>query len=199
VPNVTTWSFWPGPAGLSDPIIELAGGLYFREGEVLAVPDGAALIAYVRLEVEDGRPVCTSMTFERAVHSKGDHTEKGDPITSGAVASVRVDELIDAATNWIIEGVTLFSQGDIRRTATPAERAKFSKSIGRLRRARSNDDPFLDRVAAIYNAAGRAPTKAVAETAGEDPVDHRTAGRWIRLAREAGKIDPYVRSKKEAD
>ena len=190
-----------GVRGNHGPYDTLAEGVPFPyRTELVGIPpsypDSADdLFVNVRLEITEGQPVCTMLSF---VQQAG-----GPAVTPMAVRSIDSREVIDQAVAW--QAVTAKSAQSIRTWVTPGGTTVHdgrltdhqiddvqSQALA-IKRQRIVTDDLLHEVADIYKKCddGR-PTKAV--------MDHyitgkRNAARWVSLAREAGFLEPYVRTK----
>lgn len=183
-------------AGTEGPFYELSGGVLFPEVvEVLATASGRPYVR-LRLEIESGRVICTSIDVTRA--------PGGEPIEAATVRDIDVKGILDAAVVWesanaraIVDiqggvkgedGLYVFSRDDTHDT---------EKNALAMRRQRSVTDELLREVAEVYLADTLdAPTLAVEI---HFDTSNRTATRWVRLARQRGFIPPYERpAKKES-
>jgi hypothetical protein len=174
-----------------------------RLSATLVPADDDAPLCRIVLTVEGGRPVVEAVALERRPN--------GPPLTSTALRSVPVGELarqiVDQCGYWILPGQdppTLemtTADGEIVTGSLPFEpfgedhiaipvggigltedyraAARPPRESGRV------TDETLRRVAAVYNEAIRAPTKAVRETMVVSPS---TASRWVKRAKDAGLI-----------
>jgi hypothetical protein len=70
------------------------------------------------------------------------------------------------------------------------------QSAVRLKRQRSVDEPLLRRVAQIYEAAPEKPTKAVAV---ELLTSHRSAARYVNLARKRGFLPEWPAASQDTE
>ena len=209
----TDWTFFcpPTPDGkigtIGQPILQLADGVCFPERtDLVAVPPDRRVVIRLCLEVEDGRPACTSLAFERATPMDA---AKGATITAKLVRSVDVRGLIESAISWQAEqatrlvatlasafgeqGFTVDERGHLSFW-TPEHAQQARAGALALRRQRSINDELLREVARVYLAADSAPTEAVADELG---TSKRNATRWVAMARQRGFLPPYIRSTEE--
>jgi hypothetical protein len=200
-----------GDLGKQGSLLQLADKVFFPETSgVIAVPGdmSSSLVVRLRLEVRDGRPACTSLTFEQPSPIDG---PKGPEITARGIRSINVGELIEAAIEWQsvhatmvvntttaafgADGYTVDDDGKFSFWTDDHEANAKSGSLD-LRRQRSVTNDLLRRVAACYLTADEAPTEAVAE---EFDTSHRNATRYVAMARERGFLPPYRRGGKSAE
>lgn len=207
----SSWTFIYGPTpdgrfGTIGEILQMASGEFFPAAvDVIAIPPDIAksLVVRLRLVVEDGQPVCSAMTFERAVPPDG---PQGPEVTPAAIEKVAVGRLLDEATVWLAKNakalVSVLRAGeDVYSIDPKTGRPSFwtevhereaERSALRFRRQRKVDDRFLREVAECYLAAERAPTDAVAA---QFHTAKRNATRWVSMARDRDILPPYQRSK----
>ena len=167
----------------------------------LASEDPAESPVRLRIELEDGQPVLTEITVGR----RGPSTS----ILSSTLRVPAVQRLADLTVSAIVEQT--FTQQILRQggidvltsivyakanlggdpelaSAFDAELEGCRTEATRTRRRYSINRRFLQEVADIYNAAEKAPTRAVSE---HFRVTRRNAARWVALARENGQIPAH--------
>jgi hypothetical protein len=201
------WTFTPSPIGDVGAIRlrRLSDDTMFPERtDITAVSDVTDLpLVRLRFEVDDGRPVCTEIAFNRG--------GPGFEIRAATVRQINVGGLIDQAIAW----QTVQAQARYRIEAAMADESKYTTGSDGMfpfwtaedaqraeqaalsfRRQRSVDEGLLREVADVYSAdTSGQPTVAVKN---HFIVSKRTATRWVSLARERNFLSPYVRPRKEA-
>jgi hypothetical protein len=145
----------------------------------------------IRIEVVDGAPTVTSVLFAAAQGGNGVRVTDLKDVAS------RLEDLAEeicATAAWVRNGSGAFRDfplsAESRQSAMPSIRRARRKTRRKMNRE------LLTRVADTYRAAERAPTEAVKAAFG---VEHRTAGRYVAAAREAGLLPPTTRGKGGVD
>jgi hypothetical protein len=130
-------------------------------------------------EAIDGRIECTRFLMWMGDTPDGQPSPEGQPVTATALRGVNLGTLIDGLPRAVREQVAAHAQ-----LAAVVERMPVEpRRVGRK--------PLYDRdhwrkVAEVYRkAAGRSPTKAVAD---HFNVSRATASGWVRRARDAGAL-----------
>jgi hypothetical protein len=200
------WSFhFPSAAaaaaGTEGPFHELAGEVLFPAAvDILASEkDQPNVKLRFELDLDSGRAVCVSLSFERA--------PGGDPIEPATVPSRTVIRaLLTDAFVW--EAANARAIVDVNQGAYKGQDGKLYvfrehdkhdtvRNARALRQYRSVTDALLREVAGVYQAdTTGSPTEAVAE---HFPTSKRTATRWLRLARDRGFLPEYERPTKKED
>lgn len=139
-------------------------------------------IVNLALAVEGGSPVIEGVQLERRPGTP--------PLSSRVVRQVRVGEYAQAAAT--LAAFRAEHQPDGSVSFEPAQSSGTFDVVPDDSRGRRMTPSHLQAVAAVYNAAvaagSRAPRKAVADDARWRPVPPNTAARWVRAARDAGLI-----------
>jgi hypothetical protein len=205
-----TFMWLPGADGLAPgalnglgAIVKLDEGEYFpAASEFLAIPSdpSKSLIIRLRIAVEEGRPVCNMIAFERFIWTDAEGRSTLQPfsapfITADLVDEVAVASLIDDAIVWLAvhakfrtyahqaalseEGYSTDGTGRFSFWPPEAAESAGQKALG-LRRQRSVNDEHLRKVAEIARQNPKHPTKSVAE---KMITSHRNATRWIAAAK----------------
>jgi hypothetical protein len=144
----------------------------------------------VDLEIRDNVPQCRGVTISS--------TPDGRRVRDADLVALNLAGLVeDAFAGWSIatallpDGTRVIEPAHTRwagtvPTVNPATQAGRQAVRGmRPRTKTGNPDEFLRAVAAVYDGEQRAPARAVAE---RWAVPSRTAGYWIRQARDKGFI-----------
>lgn len=140
--------------------------------------DGPAVEAV--FDVVDGELVCHRLTLVA--------TERG--VQGRDLRAVSVDDLRETvAAHWSAPAQVLDGDGHgVTNFATSWNPADSRAGVRNLRASRRRtDDEHSRQVAEVYSTADRAPTQAVADAFG---VAHRTAGLYVRTARDKGLLPP---------
>ena len=191
--------------------IELAdGGLVkYLVGNVKRVGDRGGLPQSIRyehpgsdrlpgvqlvIEVVDGVPWCTFVGL--AGQPRGPQVRASD---MKAIAG-RLEELIQSAlvaVAFIRDDKDKYWHRTFRGTQPMAPTDTRRQALPEIRRARKRSnrkvtDDLLKQVAEAYRNGGPAPTNAVERAFG---CSHRTAGRYVTLAREAGLLPETTQGK----
>ncbi|MBA2716631.1 MAG: hypothetical protein H0U51_06190 [Propionibacteriales bacterium] len=144
--------------------------------------DGPAVEAV--FDVVDGELICHRLTLVA--------TERG--VQGKDLRAVSVDELRETvAAHWSTPAQVLDSDGHgVTNFATSWNTDDARAGVQNLRATRRRrSDEHSRKVAEVYLSAERAPTAAVADAFG---VAHRTAGMYVRAARDKGLIPAVKRS-----
>ena len=182
-------------------------------GEKLALPerfeatitphDPQQPVCHLTIALEDGRPVCTSMTLDRqGASSRITSVNLRVPLSEYVRAAIdhgRIGHRRFAAEGQLTataggETLPVYSEptGDGYRaipTVGAGDTPDYAEATKRRRR-RVIDDALMRKVAATYKAAlaaGEGPTQAIAH---QEYVSRSTASRWVKEARKAGHLGP---------
>jgi hypothetical protein len=149
--------------------------------------DGHQPSLRMQFEVIDGAPQCVDVQITRV---PGGRAVQASDLR---VAS-RVEDWTRGAAALVAEPMVERSGGAV--ATTPSRSASDAKAaLAAIARSRRNKitDQFLRRVAEVYRAhVEDAPTAAVAE---QFNVSHRTAGDYLRQARERGHLGAAIKGK----
>jgi hypothetical protein len=194
-PQAWTFTFPPGDSarpGTEGPFYELTGEVLFPEWvELIAIPDQPDRYphARLRLEIDEGRPICTSLTADRS--------PAGRPIEARTFRELDIAALIADAIEWQAHSARAIVDlifGADSWTATPSGGRVFgdthstSDRVRTLRRQWSGTDDKLRQVAEVYLANEKAPTVAVMKHFQLGDAERRKAARWVAQAKERGFI-----------
>jgi len=171
--------------------VDVGGGVYLPERFEMSWPsvDGHPGL-HMSFAVSDGVPQCREVRITSS--------EDGRGVRTSDLRALRVDD-------WIETVCALIGEHEIERTADgivttvstnrAADRLAALRSVQRARRGtrRALTDDVLRRVAEVYREAGDGrPTQAVADHFG---VKHRTAGDYVRAARDKGFLGAAIKGK----
>ena len=192
-----------GRAIETGPYVELENGQQVpRLCDWLAVvrdPARDSPLVTVRLEVKAGKPVATSVTVTSYPDwEPGLAAEKLGSIQYGDLIEDLVQAQAISAASVIKQGGPPLPswQGERSALLSPDEMDETAKAAGKLHRNKKMNSTHLQRVAEVYLADRTgAPTEAVRA---HFNTAHRTATRWVALARERGFIPEYTRPKRES-
>lgn len=202
------WIVTPA-AGLSGspvavgPYVELDNGQRVPQAcEWLATvfdPAPDSPLVTVRLEVKSGKPVCTSLTVTSyADWEPGLSAEKLASIQYGDLIEEVVQTQAVSAASVIKQGgppLPAWPRGQEPTLLSPSEMDDIELAAAKLHRNRKMTAEHLQKVAGVYLADRTgAPTEAVQL---HFRTKHRTATRWVALARERGFLPEYTRAEKE--
>lgn len=143
----------------------------------------------IRFAVLDGRPQCREV---RVTSPDG-----GREIRTADTKSIRIDNFIKAASVLAAEH-WIDTEGGVTTTVTTNRGADAAEALQTITRARRDsrrriDDDLLRTTAEVYRAHADAnPTKAVAE---HFKVKHRTAGDYVRAARDKRFLGEAIKGK----
>ncbi|MGA8725375.1 MAG: hypothetical protein WB565_10035 [Acidimicrobiales bacterium] len=204
------WRSWvltpdPGPGGnllRSGPYVELENGDMAPAvcewlAYVAPLSSSDSPFARMRLEVRAAKPVCTSVT----VSSFPD----GPEVTAEMLTSIQWGDLIEQVVQaQAVSAASIIKQGGPPQPTWDGSRDSLlsgneidvaeTRAV-RLHRNRKINEAHLREVADVYLHDERgAPTLAVKE---HFDTSHRTATRWVDLARKRGFLPPYSRPRKE--
>lgn len=171
-------------------IVDVGGGIYLPERFEVSWPsvDGFPAL-FMSFAVLDGVPQCREV---RITSSEG-----GMGVRTADLRALRVDDWIETACALIGEHEIERADGIVTTVSTDraADRLAAVRSVQRARRGsrRPLTDDLLRRVAEVYRAdAHGRPTQAVADHFG---VKHRTAGDYVRSARDKGFLGAAIAGK----
>jgi len=144
---------------------------------------------YMRFAVGDGIPQCREV---RVTSPDG-----GREIRTSDTKSIRIDNFIKAACVLAAEH-WIDTEGGVTTTVTTNREADAAEALGTITRARKDSrrrvtDDLLRTTAEVYREHADAnPTKAVAE---HFKVKHRTAGDYVKAARDKGFLGAALKGK----
>lgn len=175
----------------------------------LTTSGGADPDMYVRVELRDGSPVLTELTWKSGPHQREirqkhlRQTDVAKLVTDLVVSTISQERGISTAAlreklladDVDVDVETVQELKRLKRQGQDAAR-RFVERQRLPRERRVMTDEFLRKVAEVYreNIDG-APTKAVGETFGVQP---RMASKYVDRARQKGFLPPTVRGQKKA-
>jgi hypothetical protein len=173
-------------------LVRLATGVDFPERVRVTVvpPDGPHL--GLLLEVEDGRPIVTAMTFTRR--------PGGSMISSSLLREQQLQKILDLAVHCVADAtrndILAYELNAGLRPVSPLtalprvldedESRRVGSLAVRSQRGRPVDETTLRKVAEIVKRNDYDPRREIHDEIGASP---RTASRWIAEAKRRGLID----------